>query len=71
MILLEKSLEATLLASLFFLKFALGVSLPAQHFPLLFLEGFDEFLALFLFFSRLFFLLVPQLFFQGFVVWLG
>lgn len=54
-----------MLASLCFLKLALGVSLPAQHFPLFFLEGFDEFLALFLLFLRLFFLLVPQLLFQG------
>ena len=60
-----KSLETTLLASLCFLKLALGVLLPAQHFSLFFLEGFDEFLALFLLFLRLFFLLVPQLFFQG------
>ena len=54
-----------MLASLCFLKLALGVPLSAQHFPLFFLEGFDEFLALFLLFLRLFFLLVPQLFFPG------
>lgn len=61
-----KSLETALPVSLCFLKLALGVPLSTQHFPLFFLEGFDEFLALFLLFSRLLFLLVPQLFFQGF-----
>ena len=55
-----------MLPSLCFLNLALGVPLTAQHFSLFFLEGFDEFLALLLLDLRLFFLLVPQLFFQGF-----